>query len=404
MTGETGDKTILFTAFEPSGDDHAAAVIRELKRRRADLKIFAWGGPKMARAGAEIIATTGTDAVVGVPGWDTIKRYLRIKAEIRDWMKTNRPDVLVPVDSPGANFTVARMGKRLGIKVVHLVAPQLWAWGPWRIGKLRRRTDLVLCLLPFEAEFFAQRRVPSRFIGHPLFDEPLDLEELDQKAQALPEGSPKLAMLPGSREAELRRNFPVLLEAFRELRGRHPGLVGVVGATTEEVRAQLQSRAAMLGGWPEGLDIVVGETDLVTRWSDVALVVSGTVTLQLAKQGRPMVILYKTNELTWKAIGRWLITTPFVGLPNLIAGREVVTELFPYFKGHARLTDAADALLSSAEAQAGQKKELGKISARFSGKIAASEAASALEEMLGLPVTGVSTLGSSARGAESAAT
>ncbi len=383
MDGQGSNKTLLFTAFEPSGDDHSAAVIRELKRRRPDLRIFAWGGPKMARAGAEIIATTGADAVVGVPGWSTIKRYLRIKAEIRDWMKANRPDVLVPVDSPGANFTVAKMGKKLGIKVVHLVAPQLWAWGPWRIGKLRRRTDLVLCLLPFEAEFFAARNVPSRFIGHPLFDEPLDLEALDQKAQALPEGSPKLAILPGSREAELRRNFPVLLEAFRELKTRHPDLVGVVGATTDEVRAQLQSRATVLGGWPDGLDIVVGETDLVTRWSDAAMVVSGTVTLQLSKQARPMVILYKTNELTWKVLGSWLITTPFIGLPNLIAGRAVVTELFPYFKGHMRLTEAVDALLTDPEALASQKRELGRVSAKFSGKIAASEAASALEEMLG---------------------
>lgn len=377
---------ILFTAFEPSGDDHAAAVIRELKRRHPDLAISAWGGPKMARAGAEIIAVTGDDAVVGIPGWETIKRYQRIKREIRDWMDVHKPTVHVPVDSPGANFTVAKMAKQRGIKVVHLVAPQIWAWGPWRIGKLRRRTDLVLCLLPFEESWFEKRRVPARFIGHPLFDEPLDLDSLDQKAQALPEGAPKLAILPGSRAAELRRNFPVLLNAFRELKERHPEMVGVVAATTDDVRAQLQSRAAMLGGWPDGLDVVVGETDLATRWADLALVVSGTVTLQLAKQSLPMVILYKTNKLTWQFLGSWLITADHVGLPNLIAGRSAVTELFPYFKGHLRLVEAADALIRSEASQNAQRTALREVAAQFAGKTASAEAATAIEEMAGLPV------------------
>ena len=387
MEANPADISILFTAFEPSGDDHAAAVIRELKRRHPELNVVAWGGPKMARAGAQIIASTGDDAIVGVPGWDTIKRHLRIRREITRWMRTNRPTIHVPVDSPAANFPIALAAKRTGAKVVHLVAPQIWAWGPWRIGKLRRATDLVLCLLPFEERWFAERKVPARFIGHPLFDEPIDLERLDQKAQALPEGSPRLAILPGSRAAELRRNFPVMLNAFRELKSRHPELVGVVGATTYDVRAQLQSRAAMLGGWPDGLDIVVADTDLLARWSDLALVISGTVTLQLAKQSCPMVIMYKTNELTWKVLGSWIITSPWIGLPNLIAGGNIVTELFPYFKGHLRLVEAADMLLNNPEALKTQRESLQKVSAMFSGTIASSHGADAIEEVAGLEST-----------------
>jgi len=376
--------SVLFTAFEPSGDDHAAAVIRELRRRHPDLPIYAWGGPKMARAGATIIQTTGDDAVVGVPGWDTIKRYLRIRKEIARWMRENRPTVHIPVDSPGANFTIARAAKRLGLRVVHLVAPQLWAWGPWRIRKLRRCTDLVLCLLPFEQQWFESRGVRARFIGHPLFDEPLDLERLDEKARTLPAGEHRLILLPGSRPAELRRNFPVMLAAFRELRLRHPNLVGCVGATTDAVRAQLQAKADLLGGWPEGLDVQVGQTDLITRWGTVALAVSGTVALQLAKQARPMVVMYKTNEISWKCAGRFLIRVPFVALPNLIAGREVVTELFPYFKGHMRLTEAADALIKSPEAQEQQRRDLQQVAAAFSGHIASASAADAIEEVAGI--------------------
>jgi len=158
MTTDGVTPTLLFTAFEPSGDDHAAAVIRELRRRHPNLPIYAWGGPKMARAGATIICETGQDAVVGVPGWDKIRQHQRINKDIARWIATNRATVHIPVDSPAANFPICKIAKKSGLKVCHLVAPQVWAWGGWRIRKLRRRTDLVLCLLPFEERWFTRGR------------------------------------------------------------------------------------------------------------------------------------------------------------------------------------------------------------------------------------------------------
>lgn len=375
---------VLFTAFEPSGDDHASSVIREIRRRYPEMEVFAWGGPKMARAGAMIVQQTGDDAVVGVPKWDTIKKYRKIQKDIAAWIRANRPAVHVPVDSPAANFHICKQARRHGAKVVHLVAPQLWAWGPWRINKLRKRTDLVLCILPFEERWFNVRKVPAKFVGHPLFDEPLDMDALTDKARLLPDGKPKVAILPGSRPAELRRNFPLFLQAFRELRQRHPGMVGVVGATTEPVRAQLYEAANALGGWPEGMDIRVGETDLIARWCDLAIVVSGTVTLQLAKQARPMVIVYKTNELFYNLIGRWVISTKLLSLPNLIAGKQIVPELIPYFSGTERLVEEADRLIKDAAAQEQQRKSLRAITARFDGKIASAEAADAIAQTAGL--------------------
>lgn len=376
---------LLFTAFEPSGDDHASAVIRELKRRHPDLPIHAWGGPKMSRAGAEIVSRTGDNAVMGMPGWKVIKQYRRIHHEIEDWLAGNpQVKVHVPVDSPGANFPVCRIAKRAGRKVVHLVAPQLWAWGPWRIRKLRRLTDLVLCILPFEEAWFTKRGVPARFIGHPLFDEPLDFEALDRQGHGLPTGEPRVALMPGSRPAEIRRNFPVMLSAFRALRLTHPGMTGVIAATTERVRERLYDAANMMGGWPEGLDIRVGETDAVIRWCQIALAVSGTVTLQIAKQARPMVIIYKTNRLSYNLVGQWILTTEYLTLPNLIAGREVSRELVPYFKGHERLVEAAEALISDPEAQAAQRRDLLSIVSKFEGKMASAEAADAIEEVAGL--------------------
>lgn len=381
---------VLFTAFEPSGDDHASAVIRELKRRRPDLQIYAWGGPKMRRAGADLIAETGHDAVVGFPGLEKILHHLRVNRDIGRWIKAH-PEVRlhVPVDSPAANLPICGISRRAGLKVVHLVAPQLWAWGSWRLKKLKRRTNLVLCLLPFEELWFSARNVPARFIGHPLFDEALDLDGLTEKARSLDQGTPNIAVLPGSRPAELRRNFPVMLAAFRELKRRYPEARGLVAATTEAVRESLYQRANRLGGWPEGLDIRVGETDLVVRWCDMALAVSGTVTLQVARQAKPMVIIYKVNELTFNTLGRALIASPYYTLPNLIANQEIVPELVPYFKGHERLVTMADDILRSSDRMEAQRLNLRSISAKFAGKMASADAASAIEEMLGLTASTV---------------
>jgi lipid-A-disaccharide synthase len=367
--------TLLFTAFEPSGDDHAAAVIVEIRKLHPNLPIFAWGGPKMAAAGATIVARTGDRSVIGMPGWGVIKHYRRVFKEIDAWLQANRPTLHIPVDSPGANFPVAKMAKRAGVKVVHLVAPQLWAWGPWRVNKLRKRTDLVLCILPFEEDFFRTRGIQAKFVGHPLFDEPLDIPALDAEARTLPEGELKIALFAGSRPTELRRHFPILLQTFRELKRRYPGVVGVFGATTDAVRDSMRERAEQWGGWPEGLDCVAGKTDMVVRWCDMALVKSGTVTLQIAKQAKPMVIFYKTNKVAYKAVGQWIISTPYIALPNLIAGYEIIPELVPYFDGPERLIAAADTLINDPAAQETQRRALQGVIARFAGKHCGVEAA-----------------------------
>ncbi len=339
----------------------------------------------MALAGAQVVQRTGDNAVVGIPGWKVIQHYRRIHKDIEEWLAAN-PGVRVhvPVDSPAANFPICKITRRAGLKIVHLVAPQLWAWGPWRLRKLRRLTDLVLCILPFEEAWFIKRGVRAKFIGHPLFDEPLDFESLDRQAHGLPTGEPRVALLPGSRPAELRRNFPVLLGAFRELKKMHPAMTGVIAATTDAVREQLYAKANELGGWPEGLDIRVAQTDVVVRWCQLALAVSGTVTLQIAKQARPMVIIYKTNKLMYNLIGQWLLTTEYFALPNLIAGREICRELIPYFKGNDRLIEAADGLIRDEEAQQAQRRDLLSIVSKFAGKIASAEAAEAIEEMVGM--------------------
>ncbi len=376
---------VLFTAFEPSGDDHAAAVVRELRMRHPTLPIYAWGGPKMAAAGATLVERTGEDAVMGVPGLAKVREHQRINRRVRAWLERH-PEVrlVVPVDSPAANFPICRIARSMGLRIVHLVAPQVWAWGGWRIHKLRRLTDLLLCLLPFEQKWFRERGIPARFIGHPLFDRPLDRAALDEAAAGLPDGSPRIALMPGSRPSEITKNFPLLLGAFRAIGNAHEGAVGVVAATTPAVEQRLRAIAASHGGWPESLSVVSGRADVVIHWCELALVVSGTVTLQIARQQRPMVIVYRSNPLVYVLLARWVLSTEFFTLPNLIAGREIVPELVPHFAGHEPITEQALHLLADPSLAARQRAEMARIAEKFAGRHAARNAADAIEQSLGL--------------------
>lgn len=383
---------LLFTAFEPSGDDHASAVIAELRARHPDLPIFAWGGPKMEAAGATLVERTGDDAVMGMPGLAKIREHQRINERIDKWLGENKnsdtPVVLhIPVDSPAANTPICKISRQHGLKIVHLVAPQIWAWGRWRIGTLRKVTDQLLCVLPFEERFFTRRGVPARFIGHFLFDRPVDPFELDRRSAGFPAGSPKLAMMPGSRPKELERHFPLMLEAFQKLKRDYPQIVGVVACTNPRVETQLREAAqAIAGGWPEGLRTVVGDTDAVVRWCDMALVKSGTVTMQVARQLRPMIIFYHKANPVMVAIMRLVVATKLFSLPNVIAARRIIPELIPYQGNADRLVRALRSVIDSAAERDRQKRELAAVIDKFRGRHARVLAANAIEEFAGISV------------------
>lgn len=387
---------ILFTAFEPSGDDHASKVIARVRALRPDIPIYAWGGPKMARAGAQIIERTGDDAVMGMPGLAKIRQHVQINDRIEAWLKHTPIALHVPVDSPAANFPICAITRKAHLGIVHLVAPQIWAWARWRIHKLRRLTDCVLCVLPFEEHFFLKRHVPATFIGHMLFDEPIDHATLDVSAAALPAGSPRIALMPGSRPAELARNFPMLLDMVRALRADFPNLQGVIACTRPEVETDLRRAAsawaATVGesisdsGWPMNLASVVGQTDTVIHWSDMALVKSGTVTLQVAKHRKPMVIFYRKGSKTSYVLARSFIPTKFFTLPNLIAGERIVPEFVPHFGGPEPIIAAAKELLADPAARAAQIASLNRICSMFNGLDASLLAAEKIIEHYNLRI------------------
>ncbi len=376
---------VLFTAFEPSGDDHAAAVIQQLRAQYPNLRIYAWGGRKMQAAGAEVIEFTGDDAVMGMPGWAKIREHQRINRSIEHWLTEHRVRVHIPVDSPAANVPVCKLTKATGARVIHLVAPQLWAWAPWRIRKLRRLTDHVMCVLPFEQEWFRTRGVEATFIGHPLFDTSLDTKALDAQIKDWPKAEQCIALMPGSRPSEMRKNFPLLLGAYIKLNNEHKDMRGIVAATREEIVPVLRqiAREANLS-WPDSLEVRHASTDAVVRWCTLAMVVSGTVTLQIAKQHKPMVIVYKLGRILWTFVARWLIRTDYITLPNLIAGREICPELVPHFGGSEPIADRVVELLEDPEAFDEQVRELEAVGRVYDEQNAALNAARIIARYAGL--------------------
>ncbi len=382
---------LLFTSFEPSGDDHASIVIAELRRRYPNLPIYAWGGPKMAAAGATIIERTGETAVMGIPGIGKIIEHIQINRRVEEWLDQHRIAVHIPVDSPDANFSICKMAKRRGARVVHLVAPQLWAWREGRIKKLRKLTDLVLCLLPFEEPWFLSRGVPAKFVGHPLFDTVLDTAALDAVASTIGEGTPKLALMPGSRPSEVQRSAFPLFDAFRRLQKDFPNLRGCFALTKPAMEDYLRQRAKEWGPWPENLTVVIGNTDAVVRWCDMALVASGTVTLQVARQQRPMVTFYRFGKLMRipLTIMAWFVfKTKLFTLPNLIAGRQIIPEYIPHYGDGQPLAVGVYRLMRQPGYADDQREALAAVCKRFENHSAGAMAADAIEQIAGLRAAG----------------
>lgn len=371
---------ILFTVFEPSGDVLAARLIEEVRRRQPGRPVFAFGGPKMEAAGAELIEETTAHAKMGLKAVSEAKELLRRKKVLSEWLKDYDIAAHVPTDSPAANWSMCRAVRkhRPGAKIVHLVGPQMWAWAPWRIRKLRWLTDHVMALLPFEPEWFGSRGVPTTFVGHPLFEEALPKKLGNAKPQAavaadgaaMREGSPKLALLPGSRRKEIELNWPTMLAVYDQVRHRHPDLAVVIAAA-DAARAKQINQCCPGGRPPRGMQVVVGDASSVLDWADVSLVVSGTATLQAATRGTPMVVMYNGNMMMWNLLGRVLIQTRTFALPNVIGEAMALGRLVPEFVPHdgtpEPLTAALSPLLKDPSARQPQRDGFAAIRKLYDG-------------------------------------
>ena len=327
---------IYLSAGEPSGDNLGASLAEALRELAPEATLEGYGGPAMEGAGVEILYPLPSLAVMGLT---RVIRHLptlrRLHRRTEAYLSEARPDVVVLIDYPGWHFVVARTARKLGIPVVQFVAPQLWAWAPWRIRKVRARVDRLLVVLPFEEVYFRERGVEARFVGHPLVDRLARLErELPPPAAEAP---PLLGLLPGSRHQEWARLLPVFLRAAGELRRDRPELAVRVACAREEFRGEMESVVRRHGAhYP----VEVGATHAIQREAALVLTSSGTSTLECTYFRTPMVVAYPVGRLA-KLAARLLVTAPYIALTNLLAGRELVPEFL--FAG-----DAAPAIAEAA--------------------------------------------------------
>jgi lipid-A-disaccharide synthase len=357
-------RRILVVAGEASGDLHGARLIHALRRLDARVIVEGMGGSQMAAAGACLLADAGQTAVVGLTElWEKRRALQDALQRLRRHLRRARPALLVCIDFPDFNLLLARTAHRLGIPVCYFISPQIWAWRRGRIRTIRRLVRKMLVLFPFEEAMYKQAGVDVTFVGHPLLDALAQVpsREACRAALAVDARAPVLGLLPGSRLAEVRRHLPLFLEAGLRLRAIHPRLVLLLGIAPTLDRAAVEAEVAAS---PVGPAVVTASTYQVIRAADLLLAVSGTVTLEAAVLGTPMIIAYRLGTLSW-LLARLLVRVRFIGLPNLIAGHGIVPELIQFDATPKRLADTAREILESPERQTQMRRALADVKARL---------------------------------------
>ena len=319
---------VAIVAGEASGDMLGAALIRALKERWPDIDFYGIAGPKMIAEGARTLYPMEK---LAVRGYVEVLRHLReifaIRLGLRKQILADRPDLFIGVDAPDFNLGLEARLKAAGIPTVHYVSPSIWAWRPERIHAIARAVDHMLVMFPFEEEIYRKAGIPVTFVGHPLADTmPLEPDRREARAQLRLGGSPAVALLPGSRVNELELHADLVIETARELAEHRPELRFFVPLATRETREYFEGRLYALEARELPITILFGHARLALHAADVALVASGTATLEAALARCPMVITYRLNRLTWWLVKRKALL-PYAGLPNILAGEFIVPEL-----------------------------------------------------------------------------
>jgi len=373
-------RKILVSAGEASGDLYAALVVEELRRSQPGAEFFGCTGPRLRAAGVRTVVDAASLAVVGlVEVVGHIPRiygeYCKLLAAARD----ERPDLAILTDSPDFHLRVARRLERQGVPVVYLVAPQAWAWRKGRIRAMRRTLRHLLCIFPFEEEFFRRAGLEATYIGHPLASlvrPALTRDEFFRKHR-LPASRPLVVVLPGSRKGEAARHLPALAEAADRLYRKHAVSL-LLPASVTTGAGFFRER---LGESP--IRAIEGESWDAMAHADLALAASGTVTVEAALLGTPMVTFYKVTPLSWMA-GKFLVNVPFYSMVNLIAGRRVVPELMQGQMTGERLACEGSRLLTDAGARLEMKAGLAEVKEKLTqaGLPAPRRAAAVIEDIL----------------------
>ena len=385
MTAADG-RLIMLSAGEASGDLHGATMCRALRALDPSVRLVGMGGPRMAAAGVEILvdptahASMGTNEAVGrVPG--LYRAYRTLARRLRE----DRPLALVLIDFPEFNLRLARQAHLAGIPVIYFIPPQLWAWRGGRIRQMARRVTCVLAAFPFEESLYEKAGIPVDFVGHPLLDVvpcDLDRKKARERLQVGPEHT-LVGLLPGSRKQEVARLLPPMLEAAARLASSSGKRFFVLGLADSVDRGAV---TPLLGpAWERGgptVEVVEGLTHEVMAGADALLIASGTATLEAALLGTPMVVCYRVSRLT-EVMVRLLKRSPWISLPNIVAGRGAVPEILQDEVTGARLADEVERLLDDSAAATAQRAAFKEVRAKLGRPGVGERAARAVLNVVG---------------------
>ena len=320
---------IIFSAGESSGDKHAANMFNELKKQIPTIKGLGMGGTKMQQAGIDIRFDSSGIGVIGLI--EVLKHYGEIRQALKlmqNLVVSEKPDLLVCVDYKEFNFKLARFAKQQGVKVLFYVSPQVWAWRPGRVVSYGKVIDMMAVIFPFETAYYEAENVPVKYVGHPSVDKVHAQRTVaeDMREFSLTENTPVVGVLPGSRVNEIKRMLPVMLEAAEKLAQSDDTIQFVLpqadSITDELLQVYIQHSSV-------NIKVIKHQPYDVIQCCNAIMTASGTASLEIALLQIPMVIAYKLSAITY-FLGKYLINTKFIGLPNIIAGKSIVKELIQH--------------------------------------------------------------------------
>jgi lipid-A-disaccharide synthase len=367
-------KRLYFVAGEASGDEHGAALMSSLRGLAPDWEFHGRGGPHMKEmAGHAFLNWSDAAAVVGL--WEVVKRYGYFREQFQRTLNeitATNPDAVVLIDYPGFNLRLARALRKSSprLKIIYYISPQVWAWNRRRIGQMSRFLDLMLCIFPFEAELYNQSGLRTLFVGHPM------IENLAKRRTGEARDPNLVGLFPGSRSREVKKIFPVLLEAAAEIVEQRAEAGFEVAAASAALAFQIRE---LLGRSPlrERVHVVTGDASGLMQRAFVGLVASGTATLEAAYFRLPFVLVYKVSWPTYFA-ARLVIRTKHLGMPNVLAGREIVPEFLQHEARPKAIAAAVLRLTNESAAREEMISEFDGVVARLGESGASDKAARAI--------------------------
>ena len=373
----------MIVAGEASADAHAGAMIRELRELKPGLEVFGVGGAALQAAGAELILDLSQAGVVGITELlPELRNYYRAYRGLIERVKAEPLAGVILLDLPDFNLFLAKKIKRINprTKIIYYISPQVWAWRPGRVKKIKSRADAMLVLFPFEVEIYQQAGMDVEFVGHPL----KDAVKVGQDPKALrrefglPEAGPVIALLPGSRKAEIKTYLPIMARFAELLAGQSKNLSFVLALAPTLAQEEV---GPFLDRAKDLIRIIPGRADEVIGAADLAVVASGTITLEAAIVGTPMIVLGAVSGLTYLLV-KPLMAISRYSLPNIIAGKEIVPELIQRKVRPERVLALAKDFLDNPEKMAQTRRELNKVRDALGPGGASRRAATAIYKRL----------------------